>query len=160
MTADEKKILAEKRKKNIWKNLPSELTHIICFSSTTVDIMNLAICDKFLNSQINTNTFWRSHFITNYNGKFNKNNEGQWKELYIQKYIEMNSIKDKLLWVISKEYYRLIPDVLQLKKFLLTLEYDPIVYLQEVIYKPNAVKMLRILFDHNWDLQEYKDQLL
>lgn len=138
--------------------LPTEITHIICSLLRTVDIMNLAICCKLLNSYINKNEFWRMHYINTYNDKFNKDNEGKWKILYIEKYIEMKSTQNKLNWVIDGDYPKLIPDVLNFKKFMLT-PHDPNTYLQNAILKTNALEMLRILFDH-WNIQKHKDQLL
>ena len=112
------KMIEKKRRNGLWMSyLPVELIHIIGSLLTLRDIMNLAICSKLLNSYIERNEFWRIIFIDHYNEKPNKDNEGKWRGLYVEKYADMNMAVDKLMWVIENNYYRHIHDVLTSKNF-------------------------------------------
>jgi ankyrin repeat protein len=141
-------------------NLPYEITHHICYFLIIKDSINLALCDKLLYSQINHNTFWRINFIHNFNAKPNPKFEEQWREFYVDSYNVMMGHKDRLMYVIKQGYHNQIYEVLNSKKFLLTLKFDPIVYLHKTFEYPNNVEMIETLFNNNWDLQEHKDQLL
>jgi len=150
------------RLKNPWiLFLPSEVIHIICLLCTMKDAMHLSLCNTLLNNHINSNEFWRNIFIKHYNEKPNKDNEGKWRQIYIEKYQTMMlSIDDKLMWVIKNNYYNQICDVLQSKNFMTNMQFDTYAYLDKTLEQPNCIEMLTILFNHNWDLQEDMDKLL
>src|SRR3990172_3787124 len=149
------KIRKDKKKRvNVGWCLPSEITHIICFSLTTKDAMNLAICNKLLNSHIDSDIYWQMRNINTFNKQFTKDNEGKWKIMYSEYYSYMMKMQDKLLWVIDNNYYRLIPDVLASKNFITSMQRDPITYLIQTLEKKYSLEMIKILFEHNWDIQE------
>lgn len=140
--------------------LPLEILYMICQQLWTKDCMNFTSCSKTLHFRMDQNTLWRNNYINDFNEKFNKLNEGRWMQLYIRKFDMILGQEDKLWWVISNGYHRLIPFVLQSKKFMLKMKQDPINYLTQALDNPNGLNIIRTLFDNNWNISEHMDQLL